>query len=475
MSARAAAPTQEWKFDPISQKAYDLVLNLQTVEAYALIPNPQTPQQHYVLALGEALELLITEDGEKYTDYEDNFEKRLERKLKLSSPDELLLLAEIHMQWAFVYLKYGHEFDAGLNLRQAYLTTQELKKRFPDYQAIKKTSGMLEVIIGSVPEKYNWVLSLLSIEGSINAGLAELESIGNSEHPLGQESGMLLALVKGFVLQQTDSAVVEARRILAAHPGNRLALFLGGALAIKNSQSEEALFLLNSLGTKHAGLPIYYAEYLKGEIYLHKAEYMNAIAAYRWFINHYKGQNYMKDANYKIGLCYWLDGRANDAYAVFKDAKTIGKEATEADKYAARSMADDEMPHIGLTKARYATDGGYYDNARKILDSLKPAQLPSKRDQVELAYRRARLEHKTQHLDEARKLYKQTVDINGTEPWYFAPNACLQLGYMAWADNDKETAKNYFTLALSYKKHEYKNSIDSKAKSALAQLKRQGT
>jgi len=51
-------------------------------------------------------------------------------------------------------------------------------------------------------------------------------------------------------------------------------LFLGGALAIKNSQSEEGLYLLNSLSTKHSGLPIYYAEYLKGEIYLHKAEYL---------------------------------------------------------------------------------------------------------------------------------------------------------------------------------------------------------
>jgi len=33
-------------------------------------------------------------------------------------------------------------------------------------------------------------------------------------------------------------------------------------------------------------------------------------------------------------------------------------------------------------------------------------------------------------------------------------------------------AKNYFEKALTYKKHEYKNSIDSKAKSALAQLKK---
>jgi len=180
----------------------------------------------------------------------------------------------------------------------------------------------------------------------------------------------------------------------------------------------------------------------------------------------------MKDAHYKVGLCYYLNGSNNDALQVFKQARTLGKEATEADKYAARSMAEEELPHIQLTKARYATDGGYFDNARSILDGISPAQLPSKRDKVELIYRKARLEHKTSHLAQAKELYKETVQQNGQEPWYFAPNACLQLGYMAWADKDLESAKTFFTLALSYKKHEYKNSIDSKAKSALAQLKR---
>ena len=36
---------------------------------------------------------------------------------------------------------------------------------------------------------------------------------------------------------------------------------------------------------------------------------------------------------------------------------------------------------------------------------------------------------------------------------------------------DYPTAKKYFEMALSYKRHEYKNSIDGKAKSALETLK----
>ena len=128
VAASAADPgLPEWYFDAPTQSVYELVLNLQLEEAHQIIPKPETAQQHYVIALAEALELLITEDGEKYTEYESRFTRRLERKTRLNVPDDLFLQAEIRMQWTFVYLKFGHEFDAALNLRQAYLTIEEIR------------------------------------------------------------------------------------------------------------------------------------------------------------------------------------------------------------------------------------------------------------------------------------------------------------------------------------------------------------
>jgi TolA-binding protein len=97
--------------------------------------------------------------------------------------------------------------------------------------------------------------------------------------------------------------------------------------------------------------------------------------------------------------------------------------------------------------------------------------LPSLRDQVEYYYRRARIEHKTEQLAAAKLFYRQTIDMAGDESWYFAPNACLQLGYILEAENNKTEARSFFKKALTYKKHEYKNSIDSKAKSAIARLR----
>ncbi len=185
-------------------------------------------------------------------------------------PDDLFLQAEIRMHWTFVYLKFGHEFDAALNLRQAYLTIEEIRNKFPKFQAINKTSGLLEVIIGSVPQKYNWVLGLLNMEGSTKTGLDELEGIRLSNSPLAFEANLIHALIQGFLLQQPAAGISEISSLRAKYPKNRLALFLGSALAMKNNQSENALVMLDSLSRYSEGVPLYYSDYLRGEIYLFK-------------------------------------------------------------------------------------------------------------------------------------------------------------------------------------------------------------
>jgi tetratricopeptide (TPR) repeat protein len=116
------------------------------------------------------------------------------------------------------------------------------------------------------------------------------------------------------------------------------------------------------------------------------------------------------------------------------------------------------------------TDGGYYQEAKKILDKIDRTKLTSDRDQTEFMYRKARLAHHMGDLATAQDEYQKTIFATGQEDWYFAPNACLQLGYISRDANDFVSARTWFTRSLAYKKHEYKNSIDSKARSALAQL-----
>jgi len=76
-----------------------------------------------------------------------------------------------------------------------------------------------------------------------------------------------------------------------------------------------------------------------------------------------------------------------------------------------------------------------------------------------------------EELSVAKIYYEETIKLSRENPWYFAPNAALQLGYIYRDQKDFEKAKKYFELAMSYRKHEYKSSIDTKSRAALDQLK----
>lgn len=467
---------KQWLEDPALNRVYARVLNLEINRIDSQLKQPNSPEQIYIAGLADVLELLVTEDERKFDQYEERYESRLDQ-LAARNPqtaESLFTQAELRLQWMFTYLKFGHEFDAAWNIRQAYILVQDCKKKYPDFLPLKKTSGLLEIMLGSVPEKYQWVMSLLGMEGSVNLGLSELGQVIEKCESLKLETTLLIHLFQGFILQQTGAAMTGFESTLQAYPQNRLALFLGAAIAIKNSQSEKALTLLLELQDKKYGLPVSYTDYQLGEVYLHKGEYKSSIQSYQKFIVDYQGKNYIKDAHYKIGVCYWLLGDSMEASRYFEKAKEEGTESAEADKYAARNLAENIYPNIKLSKIRYATDGGYYEYAKQIAGTVTDKDIPSVKEKIEFTYRKARLLHKSGSEVQAQNLYLETITQQGEENWYFAPNACLQLGYLFSEQGQIADAKKYFEKALTYKKHEYKNSIDSKAKSALAQLKKRG-
>lgn len=462
------AQSQEFSFNSPTREAYTHALNLRFADVRNMIQQPATPQEIYVRSFADALELIVTEDAQLLNAYESAFDARASRKTSKKSADELLVQSEMHLHWAFIYLKFGRELDAAFRLRQAYMIQQDLHTSYPDYKAVYKISGLLNVLIGSVPDKYSWILGLLNMQGSVETGLQQLQELSDLNHDLAFEATLWHAFIQGFMLQNPEKAIAEMNKLSSNSP---LTAFMIANFHMKNASGENALMWLQEAEARSQGTRIPYTSYLKGEVYLHKADYANAIAAYKAFLTHYKGQNYVKDAHYKIGLCHWLDEKPEKAAESFEAARNAGKESAEADRHAARNLASREMPSIPLSKVRFYTDGGYYAEAEALLAQVDPEKLTAIRHKAEWYYRKARLMHKVNRLPDAVEMYEMTVTLAGTNDWYYAPNACLQLGYLARQRDDVTEARRWFEKALSYKKHEYKNSIDSKARSALAQLK----
>lgn len=463
-----------WHFDPALENIYKLILSLQIDEArheLAEIKSGNELHKMYLISFAETADILITEDEKRFEKINNEMRARIEKLTQMpESAETLFLRAEISLQRGFNMLNLGQELNAVLAIRQAYQSTQQCLKKYPNFIPIKKTHGVIQVMLGSVPDKYQWFMSLLGMKGSVKVGQKALEELRMSNSSLNLEATILFYTIKGFLNQKFGEAAIGFQESLQKEPDSRLLMFLGINMMMKNSQSEDALTLIQRLDKHPQGLQMAYVEYLRAEALIHKGEYAMAIPAYQKFIRNYRSQSFKKDSYYKMSLCYYLLDDITNARKNFETAKVTGRTSADPDKYAAAMLSEDSFPNPKILRIRFYTDGGYYGEAREIIKTVTPGDLAKEKDATEFAYRKGRLAHKTQDIPTAKSLYLQTIEKTGDRPWYFAPNAALQLGYISQSEGDLVAAKKYYEKALSYKRYEYKNGIDSKARYALDQL-----
>jgi tetratricopeptide (TPR) repeat protein len=472
-----AAPTNSWRFDAESDALYRMVINLRTEEAIAKLQRINHKEnlyyRYYIQSLAECIEILITEDESKFPRVEANFKQRLNYlEAEKESAETLFLRAELSLQRGFCYLNMNQSFNAILSIRQAYNLTESCLKKYPDFLPVRKTSGVLQVMLGTIPDKYHWFLSLLGMEGSVKKGQSQLNELRQANVSLNVEANVLYYTIKGLINQQFNEAALGLTEILKKEPDNRLLMFIAINMYIKNEQSEDALQLIKRLDQKTDGLPLVYLEYLRAEILLQKGDYNAAISAYQLFMKTYKGSSFRKDATLKIGIAYQMLNKPQLAKVWWEKAKSTGKEVAEPDVLAASMISEGSFPNEKLFKIKLLTEGGYFKEARSMISNLTTSSFSNLKDQTEFLYRKARFLQVTNDLRSASGLYLKVIEMTSNNPWYFGAASCLQLGNIYKNGNEFGLARKYFERVLSYRKHAYKNNFDIKAKAALAELEK---
>jgi len=457
---------------PEGQQAYHYYLNLQFDSCSTIIQNlPDRPYALYLQSLMEVTKIFLADDPElfKSTKYlESDILKNVSAQ-DFNAKTTQFLESEIKIQWAILKMKFGDEFAAFWNMRQAYHKTRKNLKEYPAFLASQKSMGLLQILFGIVPENYSWVLSLFGIDGDIETGLTLLKTSANAKSVFQLESQMLVALLNTYLLNQQEMGLQNISEVQANH---HLILldYAYCLIAIKNAKSEEALTVLEEAGSYHQQpykLPQLY--YLLGEIYLQKGLLPDAIKNYEKFIANQNGLSLIKDACYKIGICHYIQGENTLANNSFKQALASGWTKNEADQYAQTQIENANYAQKDLYRLRYATDGGYYDEALKIQRDISSDSL-STQDLCEYYYRSARLFQNLKSEPEAISYYLKAIKTQQDNEWYFAPNAALQLAKIYVDVENDGKARKYLELVFTYKNHPYQKSIRQKAKNLVKSL-----
>ncbi|NML64099.1 DUF3808 domain-containing protein [Hymenobacter sp. RP-2-7] len=471
--AIAAAST----LTPGQRRAYAEVLRLRPGPARQLLAaEPATaPGTLLVADCADFVELLVTQDASRYEATLGAQEARL-AVLDRAPPGPLrdYAQAEIQAHEAVAQLTFGHEVRGAWNLRQAVGRLAAVVARYPAFLPARKTLGLCQFGIGSLPSGYHWFLRLLGLGGSVEEGLRNLRLAATQPNDFQMESEILQALVGEAYYKRGPEALALAERLRAEQPDNLLFSYLVITLNKRQHHGDAALAAYRARPTGPGYVPLAYLHHLAGDLLLYRGDYAASEAENEQFLREYRGQHYRKDAAFKLYLAAWLGAEplaTLDRYR--QQINQAGPLVVEEDVYAQRFYHDAQALNPQLTRARLLTDGGYYSLALSILQQFKLTAATPVRDRLEAPYRRARVWQGLGRPDSAQADYQRTLRraaTLGEPPYYFAPQAALQLGYLAQAAGQKAAAQAYFEQAMAYPKHEYKNSTDQKAKLALRQL-----
>ena len=462
-----------------SRRAYAEVLKLRLGPARELLraelaAAPAAPAPLLVANCADFAELIITQDPGRYEALVEAQEAHLTALNR--APASALrdyARAEITLQLGLSQLVFRHLVMGGVHLRRGYQQMQAVVKRYPSFAPARKTLGICQFAIGSLPEGYHWLLNLLGLTANVDTGLKNLAVAAAQPGDFQTESLIYLTLIRESYYKRPQEALQLAERLHAQQPDNLLYSYLLVSVHKRQHHGEAALAAYRNRPTGPHYLPVAYLRHMAADLLLYRGDYAGSERENLAFLREYKGQHYRKDTAFKLYLSAWLSGQPTALAAQYREQiNRPGPTDVEEDNYAQHYYHEAKALNPVLTRARLQIDGGYNRPALATLRRFLPTPGTLLRDRIEEPYRRARAYHGLNQLDSAKLAYEQTLRLAGeAAPFYFAPQAALQLGYMAQEAGNHALARIYFTKALRYPWHEYKNSTDAKANLALRGLR----
>lgn len=481
--ASAGLSSQQFDFNKSCNEAYQNIISLRFEKGEAILAKEKSSNEENLMPVIlenyiDFFKIFIAEDEQQFSLLEKNKDKRLAiiRDHASEEPRYLWSQATINLQWAFARMKFGEYYTAAFELRRAFLQLEENEKKYPGFLPNKLLLGLLHALVGSIPEDYQWIVKLASMNGSVNQGINEMKQVLTEceiqvEYKyLKEEAMFFLGFAELNLLAEPDDTLMLLDILKISDSSNLLLVFLKATIEMRTGNNDAALKTLSERPKGQEYYPFYYLNYLEAETKLRKLD-LNAKILYGDFILTFKGLNYRQDAIRKLAWIALLEGDSSSYQDWISQVPKQASGQVEADKQSVLEAEGNKKPDLDLLKSRLLFDGGYYSDALNILNLAE--KLKSHSDPVirmEYYYRKGRIFHELKKFDEAVLNYMKVIDLGMNSKLYYAANSALKVGEIYEITNQKKKAVEYYNLCLSLKPDEYRSGIHQKAKAGVNRL-----
>jgi hypothetical protein len=467
--------------DQNSTAAYKAIFELRFPEARRIIQDEKikNPNNGITILLDDYVDYLYLLTSDNKADYERFKDRKSDRIDAIkdndkNSPYYLFAQAEVYIHWGVLKAKFGDYTSSVLDLNKARKLLVENNEKYKTFLPNQKSLGWIDLIFGAIPSNLKGFAGFFGIRGDIPSGLKQMERFksqiaGTSYSYYNDEMVFLISLTEVDVLHNKSGYARLIALVNEMSDRSLLKKYLQGYVSFKTGHTDSAISFFQSAQHTNEYQPLPSINYWLGNAKLCRMD----TDANRYFLNYIKETfsiNYIKESYQKLAY-YSLLRNDQAGYANYiKLVKTKGSAADEKDKQALKE-ANDVKPDLDLLKARLYFDGGYYNQALKLLKDKQVTDFTINRDKIEFYYRSGRTYDLLNMDGDALINYQRAINAGRSATYYYAANSALLAAMIYEQKRDFKKATDYYNLTLQMKNHEYQNSIDTQAKEGLSRIK----
>lgn len=482
ISSAFAQPVFE--FDATCQTAYNEITALRLASGTQLLQqaateNPNNLAPVFLHSYTVFFQLFFNEDPDTYRALQPEFGNILSRLQQgpASSPFYQYTQAVVLLHKAIVEIKFGEKFSAAWNFKKAFSLIKSNEKKFPDFMPNKIVYGPMQVAVGTIPPNYKWLAGIFGLSGSIKEGMKQMRLVLNSNDASARFFFNEMAFYYCYLCFYFENNPDEVFRFIQSKKldvvNNHLFTYLAANLSINDKKTESARAIILGRNTSNTYLQTPVWDLELGYVYLHSLQLDKAIEHFSRFVKEFKGKFYVKEAWQKLAFAYYLKGNSKAAENCRVQVLRKGNTYSDADSRAYNESKSGEWPNPELLKVRLLYDGGYFSEALKLLSGKSQASYSKSSDQLEFVYRVGRVYDDLTRYDEALKFYNITIQQGKNRREYYASRAALQAGLIMENKGNLKEAIEYYNTCLEMDDHDFKNSIDQRAKAGINRCKGQ--
>lgn len=381
------------------------------------------------------------------------------------------LLAQMHIQSTFVHLKYEEYYTAFKELRSANKLLKINKKKKPNFFPDLLPSGMLSVIVSSIPDNIRWIAETFGLTGNYETGMSNMETVLETSYQTSEyqwleyQSLIFIAMVQ-MSLGDNPEQNKQFKNILEQRFENiknsPILVHTLATLNVKTGNNDRAIELLEMILQKKQSAEYPTLYYQLGRCKLQRMDF-DAEQPFNSYLTHYKYNKFVKASYQQIAWSYYLKGDLEQYFENIKKVFNHGDTKSGADKEANNEYQRHTPPNKDLLKARLYFDGGYLDQAFDVLQNANQAKF-TKAEKLEYIYRYGRIYHGKNNYNQAITYYKKVLEEGKNSTAYLVANSALMLGNIYEQQRNFQQALIYYEKCQSLKSDEYESSIHQKAK-----------